>query len=114
MRTGGPAACLAACIAVAGCAPFGGRLDASMPGVMGGGAPAPAAARAAVHPGQSTKADVTAALGPATVVAFDSGWEVWVYRWPGAGPLARDATELVLLFDPAGVARKARLRAGST
>ena len=30
--------------------------------------------------GEATRADVMAALGPATVVKFDSGFEVWVYR----------------------------------
>lgn len=108
------AACLATCLAAAGCAPFGnGMLDASTPGVMRAGSPGPAAARDSVRPGSSTKADVGAALGRATAIAFDSGWEVWVYRWPGAGLLARDATELVVLFDPSGVARKVRMRAGS-
>jgi hypothetical protein len=51
--------------------------------------------------GESTKSDVRAALGEGTVVSFDSGYEVWVYRAP-------PATELVLLFDPAGVLSKTR------
>lgn len=62
--------------------------------------------------GQSRKAEVAAALGPAIVISFDSGYEVWVYRWPGADRTPRAATELVLLFDPAGVLTKARVRPG--
>jgi hypothetical protein len=53
--------------------------------------------------GQSTKSDVRAALGEGTVVSFDSGYEVWVYRQP-------DVAELVLLFEPSGILSKTRLR----
>lgn len=66
-------------------------------------------AQAMVLPGTSTKADVTAALGPATVVRFDSGYEVWAYREkppkseiPGA--------EFVILFTPSGIVQKTRIR----
>jgi hypothetical protein len=66
-------------------------------------------AQATVLPGTSTKADVTAALGPATVVRFDSGYEVWAYREkppkseiPGA--------EFVILFTPSGIVQKTRIR----
>jgi hypothetical protein len=66
-------------------------------------------AQAKVVPGTSTKADVAAALGPATVVRFDSGYEVWAYRekppkseTPGA--------EFVILFGPSGVVQKTRIR----
>ena len=52
--------------------------------------------------GRSTKSDVRAALGEGTVVSFDSGYEVWVYRQPAA--------ELVLLFEPAGVLSNTRVR----
>jgi hypothetical protein len=55
----------------------------------------------ALGPGRSTKADVRAALGEATVVDFPSGYEVWVYREP-------PAAELVLLFAPSGVLARAR------
>lgn len=69
-------------------------------------------ARALVIPGQSTRSDVSTALGPATVVTFASGFEVWAYRTqsPGTAP-AR--AELVILFDPDGVVRKTRLRSPS-
>jgi hypothetical protein len=60
-------------------------------------------------PGQTTKAQVAAALGPANVVSFDSGFEVWVYRQPPAGP-DMDSAEFVILFTPAGVVQKSRVR----
>lgn len=68
-------------------------------------------AQALIVPGQSTRSDVAAALGPATVVTFDSGFEVWAYRTrpPGA---ASASAELVILFGPSGVVRKSRLRTG--
>ncbi|WP_280151447.1 hypothetical protein [Piscinibacter sp. XHJ-5] len=62
--------------------------------------------------GKSTRADVSAALGQAIVIPFDSGHEVWVYRWPGADRTSRAATELVILFEPSGVAKKVRVRPG--
>jgi hypothetical protein len=53
--------------------------------------------------GRSTKSEVRAALGEGTVVNFDSGYEVWVYRQP-------PAAELVLLFEPSGILSKTRVR----
>ena len=66
-------------------------------------------ATAAVVIGQSTKADVLAALGPATTIRFDSGQEVWVYR---GKPLRAPATgaEFVILFAPSGMVQKTRIR----
>ena len=66
-------------------------------------------ADAAVAVGQSTKADVLAALGPATTLRFDSGHEVWVYR---GKPLRAPATgaEFVILFAPSGTVQKTRVR----
>lgn len=59
--------------------------------------------------GTSTRSDVTAALGPASVVVFDSGFEVWAYR--EKRPQAATASaELVILFAPSGFVRKTRLR----
>ncbi len=109
-------AAFAACLGMAGCAATGtfelspdGRGAARSPT---GESPAPVVAMGKVVPGQSTKADVLAALGPAIVIPFDSGYEVWVYRWRGLDNTTRAATELVLLFDPSGLATKARLRPG--
>ncbi len=62
--------------------------------------------------GKSTRSDVLARLGTAIVIPFDSGYEVWVYRWRGAHMTRRSATELVILFNPSGVAMKARMRPG--
>jgi hypothetical protein len=101
-----------ACAVMAACSVIGGtgRLDDDTAGVMRAGGPSVSAAQAAVRPGSSTRAQVTAALGPATVVRFDSGWEVWVYRWAGATRSTASATELVILFDSSGLARKTRVR----
>jgi hypothetical protein len=70
------------------------------------------AARDRLLPGQTRQAEVLATLGPATVVRFASGYQVWVYR---VRPDRRDAEaaevpELVILFSPAGVVQKARIR----
>ncbi len=67
------------------------------------------AASGSLAPGQSTKADVLAALGPATVLKFDSGYEVWAYRTKSAEPASTHA-ELVILFAPSGVVAKSRVR----
>ena len=68
-------------------------------------------------PGYGNTADVRAKLGPATALQFDTGMQVWRYRYPQAtsqgsgkgsdGPPA--FAEFVILFGPDGVARKARL-----
>jgi len=57
--------------------------------------------------GRSTKSDVRAALGEATVVDFASGYEVWVYRQRAQ---EKPAAELVLLFEPSGILTKTRVR----
>jgi hypothetical protein len=71
-----------------------------------------------------TRADVIAALGPATVIRFDSGYEVWVYRVeasprknqdrpPNRGERGGQPSELVMLFNPSGSVSKIRVRSGS-
>ena len=72
-------------------------------------------ARQALTAGKSTRDDVIAALGKTTVVKFDSGFEVWVYRTKGSekttpGEAAPGRTELVVLFAPSGVVTKTRIR----
>lgn len=62
---------------------------------------------AAAIPGQSSRASVLAALGKTHKVQFDSGYESWLYQAPRSG--GRFA-EFVILFDPAGVVRKTRVR----
>lgn len=95
-------AVLAACALLAGCAAVQPPKPAAAP--LGPGEIRSArTAEKALAVGRSTKADVRAALGEATVVDFTSGYEVWVYREP---PNA----ELVLLFEPSGLLSKTRVR----
>jgi len=98
---------LCAGVVLAGCAGPGGVEDTRPP--FRDAALSMQAAQGRVIPGTSTKADVAAALGPATVVRFDSGYEVWAYRekpprseTPGA--------EFVVLFTPSGIVQKTRIR----
>ena len=106
MRT----AVVAMSLALAACAT--GTIEQNSPGVVQrASGPSPAAAQALLHAG-STKADVFAALGKGNGVAFESGYEVWVYRWLGPDRSARGATELVILFGPDGTVRKTRVRPG--
>jgi hypothetical protein len=71
----------------------------------------------AVVIGRSSKAQVLAALGPTARVAFDSGYEVWMYNYPAGGMLRlasgkadESYGEFVILFDRAGMVRKIRRR----
>ena len=105
-----------ACLLMAGCAATG-AFDPPPQGPGSARTPAgqalsPQAAMDRIAIGKSSKADVSGALGQAVVIPFDSGYEVWVYRWAGAEKTTRAATELVVLFDRAGVAIKARVREG--
>ena len=107
---------LMACLGVVGCAGTG-SFDPSPPGAGSVRTPAgqtlaPPAAMDTIAVGKSTRAEVAAALGPAVVVPFESGYEVWLYRWAGADRTPRAATELVVLFAPSGLATKVRLRPG--
>jgi len=105
-----------ACVAIAGCAGLGmSHPSARVPGWMGtptDASLAPQAAMEMIAVGRSSKIEVRSALGQAIVIAFDSGYEVWVYRWAGADGTTRAATELVVLFEPSGLATKLRLRPG--
>jgi hypothetical protein len=83
-------------------------------------------ARDAITVGISNKADVIATLGKTTVISFDSGFEVWVYRFKADSPTATSwaerfgfarsdkgksgNTEFVILFAQSGVVTKARVR----
>jgi hypothetical protein len=60
-----------------------------------------------VVPGRTTRAELLAAFGPTKTVAFDSGFEAWLYE---ADAGAGRHTELVLLLDRAGVVQKMRRR----
>ena len=99
----------AGCLWLAGCAG---------PGLFNIGADTPAFsdptvsmqnAGDAIVIGKSNKAEVLAALGAATVINFDSGFEVWVYRDKSRTPAAAKA-EFVILFAPSGIVKKTRLR----
>jgi hypothetical protein len=110
------ALCIAAFIACVACAGTGtSELPPEGPGsarTPTGQPLAPQAAIDMVAVGKSSKADVASALGPAIAIRFDSGYEVWVYRWAGPDKTRRGATELVVLFEPSGLAAKVRLRPG--
>ncbi len=98
---------MAACLWLAGCAgPFG---PAGAAGPFRDPGLSIQAASGAVVVGQSSKNDVLAALGPGTVVRFDSAYEVWVYR---RNPLRSEPAnaEFVILFDPSGRVKKSRIR----
>ena len=100
-----------ACALLGGCA-GGGAVSENAPGVVRTGGMSPQAASQSIAMGKSTKAEVAAALGKAAVVHFESGYEVWVYRWPGPDRASRSATEVVVLFDPSGTVKKTRVRPG--
>jgi hypothetical protein len=59
--------------------------------------------------GKSSKQEVAALLGPGEALRFDNGYEVWAYRGTPAGS-SRATPELVVLFSPAGVVHKVRVR----
>lgn len=74
------------------------------------------AGAASLAPGTTTRDQLATKLGPASIVRFDSGFEVWVYRSPTAGnqPAATGGAELVVLVDPSGVVKKSRIRPADT
>lgn len=96
------------CALAAGCATTG---DMDLSQTKATAVPA-RAAETGIVAGKSTKADVMAALGTTTAIPFDSGYEVWVYHLGGDAPdrAARGKTEFVVLFSPAGVVTKTRIR----
>jgi len=98
-------AILAFCACVAGCA----TTDGEQPSLTRA-TTVPAEARAAVTIGRSTKAEILAALGKTAAIVFESGYEVWVYRLRDAVDSQVATAEFVLLFDPAGVLAKTRIR----
>ena len=63
----------------------------------------------AIAAGYDTAAQMQARLGPAKVVSFDSGYQIWRYTYPSERSDAPPA-EFTILFGPDGVARKARLQ----
>jgi hypothetical protein len=80
-----------------------------------------------IQAGISRKADIVRAFGDAKINKFDSGYEVWTYRYtettakvgsfvPIVGALMRGSDkhvhELEILFNPAGVVTKFRVYDG--
>ncbi len=61
---------------------------------------------ASTAPG-ATRASVLAALGLTRNIAFDTGYEVWLYQTPRPGG---QFAEYVVLFDRAGLVTKTRRR----
>jgi hypothetical protein len=100
---------LACCVGLAACAGPGGHGADDLQPPFRDKALTMQSAQGMVTPGASTKADVVAALGPATVVRFDSGYEVWAYRERPPKSAAPGA-EFVILFAPSGVVQKTRIR----
>jgi hypothetical protein len=118
-----PGVALACCIGIAGCAnPVAG--DVTMIAATGG--------QQTIRVGMSSKADVIAALGGTKVLRFESGFEVWVYRFQDepadaiarlgtgtsqpvigqgdAAPRAGGNAEFIVLFSPSGIVTKIRVR----
>ena len=103
----------ALCLLLAGCAGPAGQLFGSADTVplFRDKALSVQDARDFIAPGRSTKAETLAALGKATVVKFDSGYEVWAYRGTVADSQSTAKTEFIILFGPDGVLKKTRIRA---
>lgn len=73
---------------------------------------AAATALQAVTVGRSTKSEVIAALGRSAALRFESGFEVWAYRFDEPKTRSKESSrqaELAILFAPSGVAAKTRL-----
>lgn len=87
-----------ACV-LAGCATTPPPLGATVP---------EAQLATALVAGQTTRAQMLAALGPTKFVHFDSGYEVWLYQAPADGGRY---SEFVVLVDPRGIVAKTRRRA---
>ncbi len=99
---------LAACASIAACSLTSPKPDAAP--LRAGEVRSLYAAKGALAIGKSTKAEVRAALGEATVIDFESGYEVWLYRERPAEKVTGAPGELVLLFEPSGTLAKTRLR----
>jgi hypothetical protein len=101
----------ASCACVAGCAVFQPPPPKTeTAALLSGEIISAQAAKDTISIGKSTKSDVTAALGHAVVIPFDSGYEVWVYREKPQDKAPPPRTEFVLLFAPSGIVTKTRIR----
>ena len=95
-----------ACALLAGCVAQHKPVDRPL---ARGEVPSALAAQRMLGIGRSSKADVRAALGEATIVDFPSGYEVWVYRERPMDKPAAAGAELVLLFDDSGTLTRTRV-----
>ena len=106
----------ALCLAVAACAAPGTFQSPGATAALPGTATISAEALATpITLGSSTREEVAARLGRTTRVRFDSGFEVWVYRFAGepggrTNPGASGPAEYVVLFTPSGIVAKTRFR----
>jgi hypothetical protein len=116
----------ATCALIAGCAAPGATSPANTTAAPVRASISARDAKDAIVIGKSTKAEVIAALGKTQVVSFDSGFEVWIYRYQndtpakadsaervaraGSGNGASGKAEFVVLFAPSGVVAKTRIR----
>lgn len=118
------------CALLAGCAAPGAVAPSAVVTSPRARVIAPAQMHGGVEIGHSSRAEVRAALGETLTIAFDSGYEIWLYRvdpegahagtparrlarW-AAGAHARAGTgEFVILFAPTGRVAKTRFRAAS-
>jgi hypothetical protein len=66
-------------------------------------------AASSVVAGKSTRAELIATLGEGSVVRFDSGYEVRLYRDRRINA-ATSPAELVVLISPGGIAQKVRVK----
>jgi len=65
-----------------------------------------------ILPGRTSRDELATSLGPATVVRFAGGFEVWIYsvKATASQPPAGSPAELVVLLDPSGVVKKTRIK----
>jgi hypothetical protein len=101
---------IAAFVLLSGCAAVQPPAKPAAAALGPGEIPSARAGEDALAIGKSTKAEVRAALGEATVVDFASGYEVWVYREPAQEKEPAAKAELVLLFAPSGILTRTRVR----
>ena len=102
------ASALTSALGLGACANFTGTATTGLPSFRDASMSLQAASDT-ITPGKTTKAEALATLGPATVVNFDSGFEVWVYRLKPPNAEVAPA-EFVILFTPEGIVSKTRIR----
>jgi len=108
-------------LTASGCATRGDAAGGGLTTALPGTAVVTAAAGANIVVGKTARADLLAALGKTTSIRFDSGFEVWIYKYRNrVRPAAPDGdngdngnngdSEFVVLLSPSGVVHKTRVR----